>query len=407
MATVGKLHGTETYCVRADVTPATGPWVTMELPYAGSDVVTAARAIEAFAYRPGYCLARTPSAAEASSIKQFSMGRQLPNIVNTGEETRLDMRRSGQAPDERLMYLQELTAGLLCSRARWSDRSRGAMGLLADAMLGEAREIARSRYEKTLVQQLETGLASVRALPANEQARELPMVMRGEFTDYARDFIVGAADLRVAWDPQRRIAIAAAVSPVQAASPVPPGALMNPIRGIVPNSRPPAPAPLAVHCRHGAPSACDLNERDAQGHTAINTFVAYTKPAELRVLLEAGADPTLPAKPFGPHPIDVALRSMLRMDRSSPERAKRAEIVDILAADPRTTITRALKDDLAADPSAWNLVASLPGLDLLAARREALARLPVRPEGKPGCEPLGFQPTYDEGPVRLRYSQGY
>jgi len=49
------------------------------------------------------------------------------------------------------MYLQELTVGLLCSRARWSDRSRGAMALLADAMLGEARGIARNRYENTLV----------------------------------------------------------------------------------------------------------------------------------------------------------------------------------------------------------------------------------------------------------------
>src|SRR5205085_1316869 len=99
-ATVGKLHGTDDYCVRADITPSIGPFVTMDLPNAGTDMVTRARGVEVIAYRPSYCLARTESGRTISSYKYMHLGEAAPKEIDSGGETRMPMRRAGPDAEE-------------------------------------------------------------------------------------------------------------------------------------------------------------------------------------------------------------------------------------------------------------------------------------------------------------------
>ena len=161
---------------------------------------------------------------------------------------------------------------------------------------------------------------------------------------------------------------------------------------------PPRQIPLAIHCRHGAPSACDLNERNASGETTLFAYVSAGKLDEVRTLLAAGADPNVPKRPGGETAIEVALKQVgLNYDNA----ATAAQMVDLLAADPRTTLHAPLKEDFAANPSTWYLQQS-PGRDRLVQRRELLARLPARAAPKPGCEDPGFERTHYETPLRLR-----
>ena len=50
-AEVGKLHGSMSYCVRAQAAAADAPSLTLGLPHPGTDLLTKARALEGFAYR--------------------------------------------------------------------------------------------------------------------------------------------------------------------------------------------------------------------------------------------------------------------------------------------------------------------------------------------------------------------
>jgi hypothetical protein len=157
---------------------------------------------------------------------------------------------------------------------------------------------------------------------------------------------------------------------------------------------------LVIHCRHGAPSACDLDERDVDGATALHGLAWAGRIDEVRALLEAGADPNATKGPGGQTPMDIVLRQVLLGYDGA---AKAAEVLDALAASPRATLSAGLKEDLAADPSTWRLVPPGPARERLMRHREALLRLPARPaQPKPGCEDPGFQYSLREGPVRLR-----
>lgn len=394
-ATVGRLHGTDTYCVRADIAPATEPWVTVDLPGAGTDVITRAKALEAFAYRPGYCLARTADGARESSRIQFPVGMPAPkDVLDPRKETRLELRRAAQTPLERILYLDELALGLLCGSNRWSDRSAKAMVDLSTAMLGEARAIANSRYEKSLVQRLEDRLTAARGRPALERVGD-PLGINPAPASFASDFLIGPADQRVAWHPTQPVVVVSATPRLQAAQPgmaawSAPGLAVRP---------PTAPAALVIHCRHGPPSACDLDERGSTGETRLYATVWSGKVDEAKVLLAAGADPNIPKYPGGPTAIEKALEALMR-DHSNA--AQMAQLLDLFAADPRTTLPAALKEDFAADPATWNAAAHSKQLPALLQRREALARLPARAEARAGCEALGFTREYRDGPVRLR-----
>lgn len=367
-ASVGKLHGTSEYCVRADITPVREASMTMDLPSAGSDTTTRARGIDAIAYGPGYCLARTESARDIASYKYLPVGQAPPKEIDTSAETRLQMRRGNQSAEERLVYLQEMMPLFTCSKERWSDRSAKSLALFREAVLSEARTVARTRYEQGLAQKLGLG---------------------PEAASFTRDFVVLPEDYRVMWTD--RGIVTAAGRPQAMPGPAIPHAPGMPSRmgGSMLIQRPSAPPTLKIHCRHGDASKCDLDERDAEGMTAILGTVYYNQaPADnVKVLLDAGADPSIPARPYAPAPIEYAILQLLRTSPGE-SRDRLARIVDLLAASPRTTIVQWLKDDLAADPSTWIQVRHQPGFAALVERRETLAKLPARPEYRPGCERL-------------------
>ena len=405
-ATVGKFEGSDTYCVRGDVAPASGDWTAVKLPSPGSDQFTQAKAIEAFAYHPGYCIAKSVDGAAASSDRHLHIGGTAPLVpLDPSVPTKLALRRAAQGPLERLLYLREVAAGLTCGKARWSARSAEVMQRLVDAMLGEARALAHDRYEKLLVERLRGALAYASAPPAAAAgaATGFP-ALQPVGASFARDFIVVATNTPVLWDDRHRMAIAARSAPAaRAATTNAIGAASTATPGVAIAPRPvPQPAALAIHCRHGAPSACDLDERDSTGATALFAFVRDLKLDEARLMLEAGANPDIPQRPFGPPPIEVLLERIVSTPPGSSQAQRVGEMLALLVADRRTTLPRALRDDLAADPSTWKRYSGAPGLAAIAGARERLLALPARPDAKPGCASPGYVMDWSTGPFRLR-----
>jgi hypothetical protein len=426
-ATVGKIHGTDDYCARADVAPVHGPFVTMDLPLAGTDMFTTARGLEAIAYRPGYCLGRTESAERIASWKYMSVGMPRPKEIDTSTETRLQMRRSEADPEERLLYLRQMLPLFSCTRDRWSSRSEKSLELFREAVVSEARTLARTRYEKALAHRLgqQVVTAEVRRV---QPLQDVASSASGP-TSFPRDFLVAPADVTVKWgDTGLLVAAARPHAAMQAAAPMaasPQGVPLGPPRlpqggmivggGAANPARP--PPPLVIHCRHGEASKCDLDERDADGRTAIFGAIYFlhsrTDDArsvnEVRTLLAAGANPTIPQRPFGATPLELALMSLLRAP-PGPGRDQLAQIVDLLASDPRMTVPAALKDDFASDPSTWDVARHQPGYASLIERREAIARLPAQPERQRSCEipTTGYSSLWAEGSeerLRLRASR--
>ena len=407
-AEVGKLHGSMSYCVRAQAAAADAPSLTLGLPHPGTDLLTKARALEGFAYRPGYCMARIGDARAAASHKYMNVGMAAPPELDASAENNFAMRRAAQTPEERLLHLEQIASGLLCQQSRWGDGSKEAIGKLAEAMTGEANSIARSKYEKHLASRVARRLAIARELPKLDQHFGMTgMVHDPGEARFARDFFVGPANMRVAWGDGSRPVIAVTSAPMAAAAAAPPpgvGPTAAPLEMRLPKSpiapAPPAPPRMIVHCRHGAPSACDLDERDADGATALHGYAGTGKVDEVRALLEAGADPNATKWPRGDTAMDIVLRQVL-LGYANAEKA--AQVLDLLAADPRTTIRPALREALADDPSTWRNVHSASTRERLLKRREALLRLPVNPPGRaPGCEDPGFERPYREIPPRLR-----
>jgi hypothetical protein len=197
-AEVGRFHGSSRYCVRAQAAVADAPWLTLRLPGAGTDALVGARALEGFAYRPGYCMARIGNAASAASHKRMSLGMAPPPELKASEDNIFALRRGSQTAEERLLYLDQVASALLCHEARWGTGSMEAMASLADAMAGEASGIARSKYEKHLARTLAGRLDLARGLPRMGEGvdamRGLAITSESRIT---RDFYVGPASSRV------------------------------------------------------------------------------------------------------------------------------------------------------------------------------------------------------------------
>ena len=422
--TVGQFHGSKTYCVRGDVAQVAGPRVSMWLPSAGTDSLHGARAIEAFAYRPGYCLARTADGRAASyALHGPSLGAERPKPLDPAVETRLEMRRAVQAPEDRLLYLGEIVQGLVCEEPRWSDRSREGLERVSKAMVAEAEGLARNRYEKSLVEKMKGWLVIAREMKPDQAGMVTamglpsfqPMTLAAGFP---RDFIVGDPDLRVSWDASRNMAIAAMPGRIESAQamampsgPQPGYAALAasgaaPVQAVVVQPKTTVTAGRlgpVIHCRHGAPSACDLNQRDAQGATALQAYVGALKPAEVKVLLDAGADPSIAAKPSGVAPIETLVERLARTQPDSADAKSAAEILELLAAHPRVALPPKLRDDFAADPATWTSVQHSAGRKLLVDARPRLLALPARADEPPACPPLGYTRDYGHTPIRLRF----
>lgn len=448
--TVGQFHGSKTYCIRGDVAQVSGPRVAMRLPDAGTDTLRGARAIEAFAYRPGYCVARTADGRATSySLHGPGYGGERPKGLDPSAETKLDLRRSSQGAEDRLLYLGEMVQGLACEEPRWSDRGREGLERVANAMIAEAESLARTRYEKSLVERMKGGLVAAREMKGGSDSMPAPWALQmlqagGLSAGFPRDFIVGDPALRVSWDASRKMVVAAMPGRIESAQVLAAPSVALPGNAAVAragNAAVPQPGYAAVarpgnaavaatggavlpqavvaqpgvrveaarlqpviHCRHGAPSACDLNERDAQGVTALQSFVGALKPAEVKVLLAAGADPSIASKPSGVAPIETLVERLSRTQPDTATAKDALEILDMLAAHPKVTLPRKLREDLAADPSTWTSVQHSVGLNLLTEARPRLLAVAARAEEAPACAPLGYMRDFGrQPPIRLRY----
>ena len=376
---VPQFHGSRTYCESADLAAAREAHV-VRLPSAALSHVTPGRthAQEAYAYAPGFCVERTtPARAAAYSLAGPAMGMPRPEPVKPASDVWL--RATGdEGNEDRLQYLVGFAQSLWCMQ--WSDRSHGEVAKLALAMQAEADAIARTRYGKLLAQRLRERLAAAREL--RTPVDDTPRIASASIQQpYARDFILAPANAAVRFpkegEPNQLVAMA---------------------------MRPGMEASLAIHCRHGAPSSCDLDERDAQGYTALYSSVGRLDVEAVKLLLEAGANPSVAVNVEGVDSIDALLRRAIMNPPAagSIDAGKALAIMDLLAASPKASIRAGLAGELASDPSRW-FVKAPESLALLMQARARLAALPKRPDALRSCQPVeAGERGFEAMPVRLK-----
>jgi hypothetical protein len=147
---------------------------------------------------------------------------------------------------------------------------------------------------------------------------------------------------------------------------------------VVEAARMPPPG-LIIHCRHGEPSRCNLDERDAQGRTAIAGYAAELKVDEVQLLLANGAHPSAPAGTGGIDAFDLVL-SRLRMRtpaEGSIDGANALRILEAMAAAPGATLRAELRKDLDTPEAQW-VPMSPQARTLMLEARARLASLPAR-----------------------------
>jgi hypothetical protein len=122
----------------------------------------------------------------------------------------------------------------------------------------------------------------------------------------------------------------------------PPGApttLTLPHSAIVPAN---APRPqLAIQCRHGAASACDLDERDWQGRTALAQYTEEFNLEAVKLLLDAGANPSIASPLPGADAIEAWMRRVLNGTVGPERRPQALAVIDALAASPKAALRAA------------------------------------------------------------------
>ena len=403
-----KLHGSRTFCAHADAAPASRGTHEALLPGAGLGQLLPGRrrALDAFAYAKGQCVASTLSgraAARSLSVPEAYRAVDAGKAVQRGQAVTLRARPATNAED-RLEYLLNMTAALACEQ--WSERSRDGLASLVSAIQAEAGALPReSAYAKALSQRLKGELAatSVKAVPGDGP--------RGLATfDPAppppRNFIIAAPGTPIRWPAEEGGMVVMAVnrgSALSAASPaMPPGAVpqaraLQPPR---PASSPSAQAQLVVHCRPG--SSCSLDERDASGKTAIYEAAAKLDVERVTFLLEHGADPSVAVDRFGANAIDALVRrAIMQPPAAGSIDAERARaVIDLIAASPKARIRERLAQQLAAEPGQW-IVKAPETVAILTHAREKLRSTATIPEGG-GCQLIEPEARSGEFPVTLR-----
>ena len=415
---VGQFHGSKTYCFRGDIDGGTGERHVMRLPGVGLDGPSLLdrrhTALEAFAYAPGQCFERTPSARSAADGARFPNAEVSLGIkpgVKAGTEAVLHARPM-RSPEERLLYLLDFADGLRCADPHWSDHSAGNLERLSATMLSEAQSIAHDRYERHLVDELRGKLTLARTLRTRESDDLAVPSLRVATTPFPRDFIIAPANARVSWQPRGApkpgtldapsIAIVASPGVVESARiapAAPPGSpafatssasgraiAISPGNAVVARMPERLSAKRMIHCRNGPVSACDLDERDIRGNTALVGVVAELDAEATQLLLEAGANPAVQVNVAGlAAPEALIARIIQRPPAPGSEEEQRARtIMALLAASPKASLLKSVGDDLASDPKTW-----IPGLatrPLLLEVREAWRNLPSRADAPPACD---------------------
>ena len=385
---IGKIHGSITVCMRASVGPVVGGKAKLPLPLPSPNPLIGRRRFETIAYSPGHC------AAEGDADGQT-----------------LRLKPATQAPHERLMYLHELAGALLCPDARWGDGSDAAMTQLAAAVDGELKALEGDAFGRKMARSVRERLVIARSRPSASPYRA-PEAIMALTAMASRDFVFAPANHNVAWDKSRGIAIVAipAQPPQVVSIDAPrgnrPGNAVG-VAGGSSRSTPlgPPPGPLAIHCRHGPTSACDYDERSEAGETPLGEMVRLLKEEHVKLLLAAGADPSVPTMPGGPHAVEALMGRMLNVTPRSRDADSVKEILDLLVAHPKASVPARLKADLALDPKEWTEVRSRNGVSVLEQHRETLAAMPAHADPQVGCYSLSMGDSswrWRSMPVRLR-----
>ncbi len=382
---IGKFHGSITVCMRATVGPVTGGKAKLPLPLPSPNPLVGRRRFETIAYSPAHCAGQGDADGQTLRLKP-----------------------AAQTPHERLMYLHELAGALACPDARWGEGSDAAMAQLAKAIDRELEPLERDAFGRKMARKVRARLEHERSRPPAGPYRIPDEMMRMS----TRDFAFAPANHKVAWDKSRETAIVAIPAPppqvisIEAPRGHRPGNAVGVVGGsALPTPLGPPPGPLAIHCRHGAASACDYDERSEAGETPLGEMIRFLKEEHVKLLLAAGADPSVPVVPGGPNAVEALAGRMLNVTPRTREADSVKEILELLVAHPMASLPARLKADLALDPREWQEVRNRGGVSLLEQHREALAGLPAHADPVPGCYSLGVADAswrWLSVPLRLR-----
>jgi hypothetical protein len=173
----------------------------------------------------------------------------------------------------------------------------------------------------------------------------------------------------------------------------------------MPPPPPPEASRLAIHCRNGPPSACDLDERGPDGRTALSRYSEELNVDAVELLLANGANPSAVVNVRGADSFDALIARLTQRAPAagSVDAANAVRILEMMAASPKATLRAGLGADLD-DAAQWKMPDEAKGVLLLA--RDRLRALPRRAEAAVACPPVEFDRDleFQSLPARLRGS---
>jgi hypothetical protein len=336
---LGKFHGTVTYCIRAAAKGSSPTGLTkLDLPAATIEALALRdHRLEVLAYRPGHCVAR----------------------VKGAESAILRLRPAPNRAEERLPYLEEVAVSLVCRRGGWGAGSPAALEKMIAAIEAEVKPLLHGPWERRIADRIHTYLKVAKTFPSLEDlAADEPLTEPK--TPPPRDFIIVPGTWASKYDERKSLWIAAPPRPrEQVISLSPPSGnrpgnavgvvgAIGPIPGAVGRGgggSAAARAPPAIRCRVAEPSKCNLDQRDETGETALGAAVKYFRVEEVKMLLEAGADPSVAVTPGGPRPAELVQQRMKNYSPGSWDVQQGQQILALLAASPKA---RRARDGVAA-----------------------------------------------------------
>lgn len=329
---LGKFHGTVTYCIRAAARPASATGATrVDLPAATLEALALSdRRLEVLAYRPGHCVARAKDVQSAT----------------------LRLRPAPNRPDERLPYLEELAVSIVCRREGWSPGSTAVVEKLIAAIEGEVKPLVHGPWERQVADRIKVYLKIAKSFPSLEDLVQ-PSPLAEPRPLSPRDFIIVPATYASSYDERKKLWVAAPPRPPEQIISLSPPSGSRPgqavaVMGVID----PIPgasgggggvldrAPPTIRCRFGAPSKCNVDQRDDEGETALGNAVKYFRVEEVRILIEAGADPSVPTTPGGLPAAELVAQRMKRTSAGAWDAEQGRQILALLASSPKARMTK-------------------------------------------------------------------
>jgi hypothetical protein len=224
--------------------------------------------------------------------------------------------------------------------------------------------LVQGPWERQIAERTRTYLKMAKGFPSLEDLQR-PSELAEPKSLTPRDFIIVPATWMSNYDGRNRLWVAAPPRPreqvvvLSAPSGSRPGQAaavqgsIDPIPGAVSGGGGGSAAdraPPTIRCRFGAPSQCDLDQRDESGETALYTAVKHFRLEEVRVLMEGGADPNVPVKPGGVKAAEVIQQRMTNYSPGSFDHEQGRQILALLAASPKARAANASPEAAPCEP---------------------------------------------------------